>query len=166
MKLDLTGIFDNSVLHVEFDESVEIDLSDVDKAILNPVHVKGSIYSTGDEFFLDGKLFYKYTESCARCLTEVEGEIETEISGKISEDEESKLEESDEKLIAYHNGEIFLDEIISDAILLSMPMRIICRDDCKGLCPKCGKDLNKEECICQDDDIDPRLAKLRNFLNS
>jgi uncharacterized protein len=163
MKLDLTEIFDNSVLHVEFDQSVEIDLSNVDDAVLNPVHVKGSIYSTGDGFFLDGKLFYSYRDSCARCLAEVEGEIETEISGKILEDEESKLEESDEKLIAYRNDEIFLDEIITDAILLSMPMRIICREDCKGLCPKCGKDLNKEECECQSDDVDPRLAKLRNF---
>lgn len=163
MKLDLTEVFDNSVLNIEFDQSIEVDLSEVEKAVLNPVRVKGTVYNTGDGIYLDGMLFYRYKDSCARCLTEVEGEIETEISGRILEDEESKLEESDEKLIAYNKDEIFLEEIIADAVLLSMPMRILCGEDCKGICPKCGKDLNREKCECEDDDIDPRLAELRNF---
>jgi uncharacterized protein len=166
MKLDLTGIFDNSVLYLEFEESVEIDFSNINFNILNPVKLKGNIYGTGDGVFLEGKLIYRYSESCARCLTDVEGEIETEISGKVLEGEESILEESDEKTIAYCNGELLLDDVVTDAILLSMPMKIICKDDCKGLCTKCGKDLNSEDCTCEDDDIDPRLAKLRNFLNS
>lgn len=163
MKLDLTEIFDNSVLCVEFDQSIEVDLSEVNNAVLNPVRVKGTVYNTGDGIFLDGMLYYCYKDNCARCLAEVEGEIETEISGRILEDEESKFEESDEKLIAYNKDEIYLDEVIADAVLLSMPMRILCGEDCKGLCPKCGKDLNQGECECQDDDVDPRLAKLRNF---
>lgn len=54
---------------------------------------------------------------------------------------------------------------IRDDMLLSQPMHVLCRPDCKGLCPTCGVNRNLEQCDCVDDDIDPRLAKLKDLLN-
>ena len=54
---------------------------------------------------------------------------------------------------------------IRDDMLLSQPMHVLCRPDCKGLCPTCGINRNREQCDCVDDDIDPRLAKLKDLLN-
>lgn len=54
---------------------------------------------------------------------------------------------------------------IRDDMLLSQPMHVLCKPDCQGLCPKCGVNLNLEQCDCVDDDIDPRLAKLKDLLN-
>lgn len=166
MKLDLKGIFDNSVFQVDFDETIDMDLSDVWSCVQSPVRVKGTIYSVDDGAHLDGELIYSYVEDCARCLEEVSNQIKTEITGKIIETEESKLEESDETNIAYYKDEILLKDIISDAILLSMPMRVVCNEDCEGLCPECGVNRNSEKCTCEKEDIDPRLSKLSSFFDS
>ena len=58
---------------------------------------------------------------------------------------------------------IDVDEVVKEQILLAVPTRMLCREDCKGICPECGTDLNKGECACKKDDIDPRWAALKNL---
>ena len=58
-----------------------------------------------------------------------------------------------------------LDEILIPELLLDMEMTVLCREDCKGLCPKCGKNLNDGDCGCDRREIDPRLAVLQEFLD-
>ena len=63
------------------------------------------------------------------------------------------------------NGDSFeLDEIIREQLILNMDMTVLCREDCKGLCPKCGRNLNEGDCGCDRTEIDPRLAKLKQLL--
>jgi uncharacterized protein len=59
--------------------------------------------------------------------------------------------------------ELFIDEIIVDNIILSLPIKTLCSETCKGLCPICGQNLNEGDCDCEIENIDPRLQKLKDF---
>ena len=68
--------------------------------------------------------------------------------------------------VAYLENEYLqLDEMIQEQIYLALPMKLLCRQDCKGLCVHCGADLNEVECGCPVDDVDPRWAKLKTVLD-
>jgi len=81
---------------------------------------------------------------------------------KFEDDEE---EPSEEELIVVSGYTLDLTEPIISSILLSLPMKTICDEDCKGICPNCGRDLNEGQCNCEDKNIDPRLAKLKELMD-
>ncbi len=60
---------------------------------------------------------------------------------------------------------IQLDDVVLENLLVSLPIKVLCQEGCRGLCPQCGKDLNVGECDCTIDDINPRMAKLGQLLN-
>ena len=102
---------------------------------------------------------------CARCLKPVS----LEISGKLMYlyvSQEPQTIEDDEYMPVevQHFGRV-LDIMpqIEESIYTLIPTKILCREDCRGLCPNCGADLNEGECSCKNEDIDPRLEALRNF---
>ena len=124
-----------------------------DCVILSPVHVTGSVTFGGNLFLLAGRLSVKTQLSCSRCLTPVDKEIVFEFE-----------EEFEEREYPGEDAVMDLVEIASQLWITSVPMRILCREDCKGLCPICGKDLNGGECDCQKDNVDPRLEALRKLI--
>ena len=93
--------------------------------------------------------------SCARCLQDVDLAVRAEAEETYHESGEGPLITADT---------IDLEPIIQEAIVLAEPMRVLCKPDCRGLCPRCGKDLNEGPCECTDDDQDPRLAPLAKLL--
>lgn len=165
MKLDMKGIFDGSVFDIDFDEFVELDSSKVGEKVKSPVNVKGSIYNTEDGIFLTGKVYTRYVDECARCLAETEVIIESDISARLVQELGPIDDEDDELYIVCTKEEIFIEDALSDIIVTSLPMKVICSEECKGLCPKCGIDLNKGSCDCEVDNVDPRLAKLKEFFD-
>ena len=84
-----------------------------------------------------------------------------EISEKteVIEDEDNSYE----NFLYYENNTLYLNEYIIEQVILSLPMKTICKEDCKGLCSKCGIDFNNSQCDCDHDDIDPRFEKLKDF---
>ena len=64
----------------------------------------------------------------------------------------------------YREGTIDLKEDVREAIILAFPLKPLCRPECRGLCPHCGRNLNEEKCECREEKIDPRLAKLKELL--
>jgi uncharacterized protein len=72
--------------------------------------------------------------------------------------------ESDNLQMVITDGTIKMDEAIKQLIYLSMPMKSLCRDDCKGICPNCGVNLNEETCQCENSITDPRFDKLKDLL--
>jgi uncharacterized protein len=173
MSIDLSNFLDKTIssMHV----SDNIDLKDF-KAngrkikFVEPVHFEGDIYKVEGENFLTGNIVFKYIENCARCLKEFPLEIEAALSGKLVERSKKNRENLDDEYgmednIIYYEGEhIDLTDAIMATIILSLPMKALCNDDCKGLCPKCGKNLNKGDCDCNYEEIDPRMAKLKDLL--
>jgi uncharacterized protein len=130
------------------------DLADL--GLSDDLQVTGQATNLGD----DGVRVELHVETalnreCARCLREVRLQLQAEA-------EETFHESGDEPLITAET--IDLEPIVHEAVVLAEPMRVLCSPDCRGLCPKCGKDLNEGPCGCADDDQDPRLAPLAKLL--
>ncbi len=82
---------------------------------------------------------------------------------RITGELETKIErlKDDETEIGFFDGEgLFLADVLKEQVLLALPLKVICRSDCRGLCPSCGANLNHEECRCETHATDPRLAPL------
>jgi uncharacterized protein len=86
------------------------------------------------------------------------------ITGSEYESSEvAELTEAEMSVAVFDGEGLDVDEIVKEQILLAVPTRMLCREDCKGICPECGIDRNTGECSCGADNIDPRWAALKNL---
>lgn len=102
---------------------------------------------------------------CARCLEQVEIPVEFSLDRRVNLNVEN-LNQADEDLeeMCYIDGcRLDADALIHTEILINLPISILCSENCKGLCPKCGADLNKGECGCSREQLDPRMAVIRDI---
>ena len=103
---------------------------------------------------------------CARCLEPVSEEISRDFDlyyqpmSKIARDEEAQLKDEDTEIAFFEGDGLFLADVLAEQVNLALPMKVICRSDCRGLCPHCGASLNNEECRCEAHSADPRMAPL------
>ena len=97
---------------------------------------------------------------CDRCGAEFDSTKTTALHATIVEEDDGENQE----LFLLEGDEIDLDEILSTCFILDMETKFLCREDCKGLCPKCGKNLNLGPCGCRKE-IDPRFAVLEQLLD-
>ncbi len=126
------------------------------------------ITRSGDTIYIRGQLVAQIIQECDRCLepatVSIGGDfVYTLVPEKeeIAEDIELTAEELE---TSYYRGDfIDLAPMICEQIVLQAPMKILCKDDCKGLCPSCGVNLNTGSCKCRSDIVDDRLAVLKNF---
>lgn len=103
---------------------------------------------------------------CDRCLkdvaTEFEIDLEKEVDMKTSE--EDRIKDLDE--INYITGcSLDIEQLVHNEILIHWPMRVLCKEDCKGICSHCGKDLNEGPCSCEQESPDPRMAAIRDIFS-
>jgi uncharacterized protein len=108
----------------------------------------------GNEFLLNCSISARTLLKCSRCLTSVEHDIAVGFD-----------EEFDEEEYPGEDAVIDLEDVAAQLLVTSVPMQVLCRDDCKGLCPVCGTNLNESECGCTADDTDPRLEALRSLID-
>ena len=131
-----------------------------------PVQVQVQICPTGDKYVLEGILSGGIQVLCDRCLEPYHRELEASFSVFLAppshgaEEEDVELEEEDLDVDFIRGDEIDLDEIICEQIYLTIPMKSLCREDCLGLCPKCGSNLNGGGCQCDSDKGHPAFLKL------
>ncbi len=105
--------------------------------------------------------------SCDRCLTEVSFDIPVSIDETVEVSEGQVVVDEEIGPYSFIDGEdIDVDELILNEILLNFPAKILCQDDCKGICPVCGKNRNDESCDCDDTVLDPRMAQFLDVFNS
>jgi len=106
---------------------------------------------------------------CARCLEPVAQNVKRDfellyrpLGADAGRDELSVTDAEAE--IGYYQGEgILLEDVLREQVLLALPLKVTCREDCKGLCPHCGRNLNQEQCSCETPVEDPRWAALKNI---
>jgi len=147
------------------------DLNPVDERIrlIEPVVVKGNVRLARTEVFVNGQIDTRAQVECDRCLQPVElpviAAFDLEyITGRDYESSETAELTDAELSVSVFDGEaIDVDEIVKEQILLAVPTRMLCREDCKGICPECGIDRNTGECTCVTNDIDPRWAALKKL---
>jgi len=166
MIINLNKFLSSAEISFNFEDNFIIDDEDfLEKTHLNKAIVfNGDFFKVEDSILLTGIIKYTYKVDCARCLTEFENTIRTKFEAFVVKKQDDDDNESDEIKLVLKDGCVNLDETIKQMIYLSMPMKSVCKADCKGICPTCGVNLNVEKCKCQNNGTDPRFDKLKNLL--
>ena len=169
MQFDLS-----SIIRDKTDEQIPIELE------MSQISVNDVIYPIAEkkplDLFLsckDGrKLVIRTTTEvefdipCDRCLTDVHYVIPVEVDFELAIEDGKLMNASDEGVVNFVEGNCLdIDQMIRDELLLNWPTKVLCKEDCKGLCPICGQNLNQQECGCNRVSLDPRMAKFLDVFN-
>ena len=127
------------------------------------IEFDGKFFKVDKSLLLEAKFSYLYSEDCARCLQEFENKITVKFNAIIVDQLDEDYETEDMQILI-KDSYIDFEESIKQQIYLSMPMKALCKSNCKGICSKCGINLNTDKCECNDFVIDPRLEKLKTLL--
>lgn len=168
MIVDISKILNGIVDEISISEKFRVEDLKVNGKLLKfnwPISFDGKILKSEENIFVYGDLFYEYIDVCDRCLIEFKNSNTISFDGIVLEKGKTVDEEDDIFVIHYDKGKIDLKEVAVFLIMMSLPMKSTCKEDCKGICPQCGKDLNEGDCGCSDIDIDPRLAKLKELID-
>lgn len=134
-----------------------------------PWKIKGHIINIGgDRLAFIGTVDTQTTMPCARCLKPTKVPLHIDINQRfIKGSVEEAIKEGEEiDILPIENDRVDLDDTILSEVRLGIPMRVLCKEDCKGLCPICGKDLNEGPCLCQTEDTDPRWDALKDLFRN
>ncbi len=165
MLLGLRQIMDSPGASVSF--SVSVDLSDLQYGncypVSEPVLASGTVRNTAGVLVMTGKLTTRLHGVCDRCASAFEQDLEIPIDVVLVH-ELADEENEDEWVFPLVEDSADLDDIIRTVFVLNMDSKLLCKPDCKGLCCRCGKNLNDGKCDCQKE-LDPRFAALRQLLD-
>ena len=163
MRLDLKDII--HVPGASKDFQFQLDLSQLDffgrRPIVHPVLVEGGVTNHAGALELTGTARSLLDLACDRCGKEFSREKAVPLDCLLADELED--EENDE-IVLLEGSEVDLDELVTTAFVLAMDTKNLCSEDCKGLCAKCGADLNLGPCGCRPE-VDPRLAALAQLLD-
>ena len=127
---------------------------------VDPVCVEGMITTYEDMLVMKATIKTKLNLTCSRCLDTFIYPIDIEIEERFTNNEELRNEED---VIFVEGDSINITEIIENSIISTLPIKRLCKSDCKGLCSSCGANKNTSSCNCNNEDVDIRLAKLREL---
>jgi uncharacterized protein len=145
----------------------EFSLEDEDARLASDVRVTAHAVRRRGEVTLSGSIDTAVELRCDRCLAPVAQPVKIDFKadlatrGEGSESHEATgLQDADMDFSLFEGEAINLDEIVREQILLALPARHLCSDECKGLCPACGANRNEQSCDCATEEIDPRWSAL------
>ena len=165
MLLDLSKIIDCPGASASF--SVSLDLSDLQFGscypLKTPITASGSVRNTAGVMMMTGSIAAHLNALCDRCASEYEEDIELPLD-VVLVTELADEDHEDEGIFPLEGNNADLDEIIRTVFILNMDTKFLCSEDCKGLCFRCGKNLNLGPCDCKKE-IDPRFPALQQLLN-
>ncbi len=162
MRLDLHGVIGMPGRSAEFDYFPDTEGLTLDCVLgfRDPLRAVGRVRNEASVLHLDARLTALLDCECARCLAPLEKAVDLDVSVVLTD----RAEDADDvEIVALEGDTVELDDILVSAFILSMDQAILCSEDCKGLCPRCGKNLNDGPCGCGPEP-DPRLALLRQLL--
>ena len=172
MKLDIRPLLAGE-RYFAFDYELMLDNASSDSASYlfgvsfpSPMKVSGDITNTAGYMRALVSISVDYSAVCARCLAPLDGSFTLDLEKTLAT-KDMTLDIPEEKLDDYliiEDGFIDMDEHLIDQLEMEFPSRFLCRDDCLGLCQKCGCNLNEEKCKCEAKEIDPRLLPLKAIL--
>ncbi len=172
MKLDLRAMLAGEcrTLTIDYTLTPEPDPDDRTSTLWgvrfpSPMEVKGEIVNTAGYMRMCLNLSLDYVAPCARCLTDVSGNFTFSLEKTVAP--RNLLEGLGEDVLddyaIIEDGFLDMDEQLLELLEMEFPRKILCREDCKGLCPHCGKNLNDGSCDCKEE-LDPRMAPLAKIL--
>ena len=169
MKVDLKTLED---FETSFDftlEPGEIDLESDAARLKNKVRARGKLRKGIAQIDIEGEIFADVEFGCTRCLQPTETSLELPFRAvfvtpeNYSQEKEVEISADDLEVSIFEGSRIDLGELVREQILLNLPTQIFCREDCQGLCQKCGANRNLIDCKCEEKEIDPRWAALKNL---
>jgi uncharacterized protein len=170
MKLDLTKLLSAGDGQEEY--SVTFDMPEVshygetftvEKAAPFDLSVKNE---SGKSLNVSGNTMVTVTIPCDRCLKDVTVDFPVEIDEDFAIEDEQIVTDSDENEDLAEGKSVDVDRLVYDQMEMNWPDKVLCKPDCKGLCPVCGHDLNEGDCGCNKQALDPRMAQFLDVFNN
>jgi uncharacterized protein len=129
-----------------------------------PVKLNLKLLKSGKNYIGRGEIETKINLECSRCLKIFTQILKSEIRFFLKEEKDQLILEAEDRESQIRPGSFFkLDDLVRESLILSLPFKPLCTEECKGLCPVCGIDLNLSTCKCKKDLIDPRWEKLKDL---
>jgi len=160
---------------IRFDETFEagqLEFASENLEQVTPLHAVGSaemLKNTGGELRIQGRYTVELKAQCDRCLVEARFPLDAgfdlfyQPASNIARDEEIEIDEGEAEIGFYEHGGLELEDILREQILLALPMQRVCSENCKGICPVCGKNRNQSDCDCHVPKADDRWGALRKL---
>jgi len=163
MRIQIAGLSEG--IHDYHFETTSSDLALGDQFV-GPVTVDTKLDKSGRQILLRGKVTAMSSVQCDRCTTPFTKNLSPSYQMYYVWDEPdaAAFDPSEVQVIPAGLSTIALDEDVRQTILLALPLKILCREDCRGLCPRCGKNLNDGPCSCTEQDSEPRWDQLRSAM--
>lgn len=166
MIIDLSGIIRTSDAKIVLDECLEIENTEFMGEVFSfkkPLRITGNITNNTKTLELHAEVSGEVGVQCARCRRDMTVPVNFGMSEVIVQESD---EADNEDVIVISDEKLDLYDIVLNNFLMNVEGRYLCSEDCKGLCPHCGKDLNSGDCDCGHEDIDPRWAKLAEIMKN
>jgi uncharacterized protein len=128
-----------------------------------PIRVELTLENTPEAVLLEGILRFELVAGCSLCLEEFTASYSCPFAEPVWKEKGGHAEES---IMEFSEEELDLTPLLAATVILNLPLAPVCREDCAGLCPDCGKNLNLGTCACVPDTLDPRMMKLQQLLES
>jgi len=149
----------------------QLEINQAGLSVNVDITVNGSLNRIDDDVYLKGTVMTSVIASCSRCLDTLSYPIDSDLKSHYVPSDNQFISKRDVELHAsdidaevYENQQIDLTQSIRDSILLAVPVICLCKENCKGICSKCGHNLNQGRCECENESfVDPRLESLKNF---
>ena len=165
MKIVIAGIKTQLGASLPFElllSPLQLELAELAPWVRGEITAKGLVTNTGNGLQIKGRLSIPATFNCNACLVAVEKILECSFAETFHEG--AGTEEAEADWLFFQGDEIDIGEMLREHIVLSEPLKPVCREDCRGLCPRCGINLNQDSCTCERKSVDPRLAGLEKLL--
>ncbi len=167
MIVDLTGVLKETGNKITL--MGDIDLDDVnylgeDFHFIGPSKIDGTIFNNGKSLVLNAEVEICLSVKCARCTKDIEENISFDIEESLVREED--YSDTDGDAVVFTGSEIDITDIVQTGFFMNVPGKFLCSEDCKGLCPTCGADLNAGECQCDKEAYDPRWEALKQIMDS
>lgn len=147
----------------------ELPLDDEEVRLVEPAEVSGRIRRDGKDVELQGEVHAKVEVVCGRCLQPVALPIAAEFNERFvravswAAEEQHELQAEDLNIAVFDGEGIELNDLVREELLLAVPVNVLCRENCQGLCPTCGIDRNLNNCQCASDEVDSRWQALKEL---
>ena len=154
---------------IDFDFTSQPDLEEETARLTQPVRTVGKLRKGIAHIDVEGRISGEVEAECTRCLRRLTHKLDAPFKATFVTEEnytsekEAEVRNHDLDVSIYDGEEIDLSDVVREHILLDLPTQILCKDDCKGLCQKCGANLNEVNCNCEETKTDPRWAALKNL---
>ena len=164
MLFELKSVFQNEGEEKQVNYKLDIADIDIDGVFpfRTPIDVTATAKNRASLVSLTIRACFSYSRSCDRCSTDFTREMDMLFEHKLAQ---TLVDDGNDDYIETPDFKLELDDIVISDILLSLPQKNLCKDDCKGLCQIFGKNLNEGDCSCDKREIDPRLEMLKQFMD-